>query len=463
MLELNLNKERNAFRNAAPSLPTFSLPPNLNDKLVSNKQKQQQSNTRPRLSKLRSAWLSQQSIEEDAFAEDTLIHVKLPPIPSVANSTLILNEITMVAMVATILNLVSCFSEHLGYKLQSLFLGQWLLILAWFALGSCSKDTLAKCLVYIRYSSLFMLVITSMISQRVTLLLPLLGSFLFYIAERLSYVDQKLQIETRSQLEAQQTNVQQAIDTALNAYGVRRTMYLSIVSQEIRDAALMVMATLEQFSPSSILCNTHELLSACSIAVPIASVSAINTTIKQACHISSHLNLLSRMLREADTHHVIPEEDRVKSFVNQEFDMGELIQNVGDALAGISAKLGVHFVIYHTDNGLYYTNVIGDEDATKHFLINVRSVSLMYYVLHLIVPIFSCFEICWKDAHQEPSLNWDCLLLLYQIHPRSKSHLISYKPLHLLSLLGYQLHSSLTPILQRNYSVILMERWNWRI
>jgi osomolarity two-component system response regulator SSK1 len=373
MLEPNVNKEQDAFRNAAPGLSTFSLPSNLNDKLVANKQKQQQQqNIRPRLSKLRSTWLSQQSIEEDAFAEDTLIYIKLPPIPSVANSPRLGSEVNMVAMVAALLNLASCFCEPLGYKLRTLFLGQWLLILAWLALGS-SKGIL----VYIRYSSLFMLAIASMTSLKITLLLPLLGSFLFYIAERLSNADQKLQVETISLLETQQTNVQKSIDTALGAYGARRGMYLSIVSQEIRDAALMAMATLEQFAPPSILCNTHELLSACSIAVPIAGISAINTTIKQACHITSHLNLLSRMLREADTHHVIPEKDRVKSFVNREFDMGELVQNVGDALAGISAKLGVHFVIYHTDNGLYYTNVIGDEDATKHVLINVCSIPLM--------------------------------------------------------------------------------------
>lgn len=390
MFESNLNKEQNAFRNAAPSLPNFSLPPNLNDKLVTNKHKQQQSNTRPRLTKLRSAWLSQQRLEEDAFAEDRFINIKLPPIPSVVNSTWLQNEIILVAIGATLLNLASCFCEPLGYKLQSLFLAQWILVLGYITLGSCSRDML----ICIRYSSLFMLVITSMTSQKVTLLLPLLGSLLFYIAERLLHADLRLQKEMRSQFEAHQTNVKQAINTALDSYGARRTMYLSTVSQEIRDAALMVMATLEQFSPSSILSNTHELLSACSIAVPIASISAINTTIKQACHISSHLNLISRMLRQTDTHNVIPEKDRVKSIVRQEFDMGELIQNVGDALAGISSKLGVHFVIYHTDNGLYYTNVVGDEDATKHVLINVCSILCNLYHTSLNPHVHSYCEIC---------------------------------------------------------------------
>lgn len=210
-------------------------------------------------------------------------------------------------------------------------------------------------------------------SHSETALPIVLSCVLFYIGERLSIAYKQLHAEILQLQTDQHTAAQQAIDRALDVYNDKRTLFLSTVSQEIRDAALMIIATLEQFSPSSILSNTHELLSACSIAVPIASISAINTTIKQACHISSHLNLMARMLRDPGSLDDTPEQERVKSNVSQDFDMGELLQNVGDALAGMSAKLGVHFVIYHTDNGLYYPNVVGDQDAIKHALINVSS------------------------------------------------------------------------------------------
>lgn len=387
-LDENSSKLQDAFMKAtaATPLPTFSLPPNLNGKFVTNKQKQQPQNntlTRPRLSNLRSTWLSQQSFEEDAFADDKTIDINLSSIPCnpvKVKSTLVLREISLLATVATLLCLSS--AAYLALKpnassLYSLLLGGWILLLVWFMLGDRQSDNFVYSLVCFRYSAIVMLVVTGWSHNETAL--PLLLSFvLFYIGERLSVAYTQLQSETLQQQTDQQTAAQQAIDRALDEYKDRRTLFLSTVSQEIRDAALMMMATLEQFSPSSILCNTHELLSACSIAVPIASISAINTTIKQACHISSHLNLVARMLREGDAHNAIPEQDRVKSNVSQDIDVGELIQNVGDALAGMSAKLGVHFVIYHTDNGLYYPNVIGDEDAIKHALINVSNFSLNY-------------------------------------------------------------------------------------
>ncbi|GAN09399.1 response regulator mcs4 [Mucor ambiguus] len=374
------NKTQDAFMKAttAAPLPTFSLPSNLNDKLVTNKQKANNTTTatRPRLSNLRSTWLSQQSFEEDAFADDKIIDIQLPSIATlrVNDTPLLVREISVLATVATLLCV--CSAAYLGLlkptasSFYSVLLGGWILLLMWFMLDKCRSDHLVHSLVYFRYCAIVMLVVTGW-SHNETALPVVLSCVLFYIGERLSVVYKQLQTD-RIQLQTdQKTAAQQAIDRALEDYNGRRTLFLSTVSQEIRDTALMVMATLEQFSPSSILSNTHELLSACSIAVPIASISAINTTIKQACHISSHLNLVARMLRDSSSLDDIPEQERVRSNVNQEFDVGELLQNVGDALAGMSAKLGVHFVIYHTDNGLYYPNVIGDEDAIKHALINL--------------------------------------------------------------------------------------------
>ncbi|KAI8048246.1 hypothetical protein BDF21DRAFT_203667 [Thamnidium elegans] len=359
-------------------LPSFSLPTNLNSKLAANKKNGPQLN-RPRLSSLRSAWLSRQTIEEDTFSEDKLIKINLPTLTTTSSSRPLANEIEYLNLIANSLclttSVLNSFITSNNKTIHSIFLGQWVLMFAWHKIGG----TETKIRLNISFvSSIFMLIITTLLSYQENALLftshqlpAVLGALILYLIYRLIKLDEALQLNDKNQQEDYQTKSQQVIDEALSLYYDRRQLFLSTVSQEIRDASLMVMATLEQFSPPSILTNTHELLSACSIAVPIASISAINTTIKQACYISSHLNLVSKMLRESDKSDTLPDQDKIKSTVKRDFDVSELIQNVGDSLAGMSAKLGVHFVIYHTDNGLYYSNVIGDEDAIKHALINL--------------------------------------------------------------------------------------------
>ncbi|GAA5805611.1 hypothetical protein HPULCUR_011131 [Helicostylum pulchrum] len=323
-LEPQSSQTPNAF---IQGLPSFSLPTNLNSKLAANKKNGPQL-SRPRLSSLRSTWLSRQTIEEDTFAQDKLIEINLPPLTTTSSSSQPLeNETEYLNLIANSLCLTTSFDFYAGHN-NTIVISR-------------------KCIIVYLAST------TSSVG--------------------LIKLDESLQRNDKQQQEDYQAKSQHAIDEALSRYYDRRQLFLSTVSQEIRDASLMVLATLEQFSPPSILTNTHELLSACSIAVPIASISAISTTIKQACHISSHLNLVSKMLRESDTNNnnTLSDQDKIKSTVKHDFDVSELIQNVGDSLAGMSAKLGVHFVIYHTDNGLYYSNVIGDEDAIKHALINL--------------------------------------------------------------------------------------------
>ncbi|KAI8329276.1 hypothetical protein EDC96DRAFT_452451 [Choanephora cucurbitarum] len=181
---------------------------------------------------------------------------------------------------------------------------------------------------------------------------------------RLSVIYRQLQAQLTEQQQQYHSKVQQVIDQAIETHAVQRKSFLAIASQEMKDIASTIMATLEQFAPSSILSNTHELLSACSIAVPTTSISAINTMVKQTCHISSHFTLLIKLLQSSD-------HAPVQSLICRDFDVGELIQSVGDALAGMSARLGVHLIIYHMDDVLYYPNVMGDEDATRHALISL--------------------------------------------------------------------------------------------
>jgi osomolarity two-component system, response regulator SSK1 len=47
------------------------------------------------------------------------------------------------------------------------------------------------------------------------------------------------------------------------------------------------------------------------------------------------------------------------------FDIGQMVQNIGDALAGGAAAAQVELIIYHVDYAFYHLNVIGDESALR--------------------------------------------------------------------------------------------------
>lgn len=299
--------------------------------------------SRPRLANLP---IQRQRQKEEEKEEKEAIEIQLDK----GQAHHVQQEILIVITAAILLNILYI------PKWQSIV---WLITLySWF--GWADRWTL----VYARYTTLLLLLThnTSWLYK----LMPLTSALLFYIAERiLNAVHLDLEHQTRQH----ESNVKEAI----RDYGQRRAAFLAVASQEIKDAAVMIMSTLEQFAPPSILSNTYELLSACSMAVPITTISAINTTVKQACHIGSQLKVLSSMLSE----HI--KSESVETTVNEPFDVGELVQNVGDALAGMSAKLGVHFVIYHMDNGLHYSTIIGDEDATRHTLVHVSMLFLFLF------------------------------------------------------------------------------------
>jgi osomolarity two-component system response regulator SSK1 len=194
---------------------------------------------------------------------------------------------------------------------------------------------------------------------------PLVAFTLFCFAERFYQANDQLKLD----MESEYNDIQHIINKATDGFRDNQSAFLTTVSQEIQDVALMVITTLEQFSPASILSNTHELLSACSLAVPISSISAIHITIRQMCHISSHLQLLSKFTVQTwsreENNSLLP------PFGHAEFDIGELLQNVSDALAGVAAKIDVNLVIYHCDSSLHHYIVVGDEGAIRHTLFNV--------------------------------------------------------------------------------------------
>ncbi|KAF7732845.1 ssk1 response regulator receiver [Apophysomyces ossiformis] len=343
---------------------------------------------RPQLSHLRSAWASQDlrigKIEGLSFS------IPLPPIQlhgpdDDMNEDPVEHEVHRIVTAAvwacllcaaagTVLVLRSRVIDDKAWMQQSfqpLLIVWWsLMIVAWARRPESSQLYLS----WAQHSALLMAAVTFTIphlfdTQPATywplICLEMFSVCLFYLSCRIVRAIGKQKQYTQQRAMNEHSLLQKMVDSAIENYADRQVTFLTTVSREVQDAALMVITTLEQFSPANILANTHELLSACSIAVPIASISAINTTIKQVCHISSQLALLQKLTHE-NSSVVIAHSD-----VRQEFDVGELVQNVGDALAGMAAKIGVNIVIYHSDNGLHHTNVVGDEGAMRHGLLNL--------------------------------------------------------------------------------------------
>jgi len=56
----------------------------------------------------------------------------------------------------------------------------------------------------------------------------------------------------------------------------------------------------------------------------------------------------------------------------QEFDVGEILQSVGDLLGGLMAEAGVDLVLYHGDVGMKHFSVRGDEGGICYVLSHVR-------------------------------------------------------------------------------------------
>ena len=63
------------------------------------------------------------------------------------------------------------------------------------------------------------------------------------------------------------------------------------------------------------------------------------------------------------------------SVISEDFDIGEMLQSVGDALSGLAAQAGVELVLYHSDVGMRHVSVRGDECGVSYSLSHVCLVS----------------------------------------------------------------------------------------
>lgn len=139
------------------------------------------------------------------------------------------------------------------------------------------------------------------------------------------------------------------------------------LSLELADSVQMVIQTLLQLSPPQVLDPVKEQFSACSLSIPTPSISAMFTSMKNLNYMSANMSALSTDTTGTSHSAATPAISNVQS----DFDVGEMLQSVGDALGGVAAQSGVDLVLFHGDVGMKHISVKGDENGLSYTLSHV--------------------------------------------------------------------------------------------
>lgn len=141
---------------------------------------------------------------------------------------------------------------------------------------------------------------------------------------------------------------------------------LNELSIELADSVQTMVQTMLQISPPQLLDPAKEQFSACSLSVPTSAMSAMLTLMKNLNYMSANMSGLCSAPQS-------PADDDMAPPLLSDFDIGELLQNVGDSLSGTAAKAGVDLVLYHgDDSGLRHVCVKGAESGIAYALSHVR-------------------------------------------------------------------------------------------
>ncbi|KAL5637325.1 hypothetical protein ACGC1H_001087 [Rhizoctonia solani] len=137
------------------------------------------------------------------------------------------------------------------------------------------------------------------------------------------------------------------------------------LSLELADTAQLIIQTLLQLSPPHVLDPAKEQFSGCTLQIPTTSVGGM-------LHAMKGLNWMSiRLAGFVESEPNATLESALEESREDTFDVGEMLQSVGDLLGGIAAQAGIDIVIYHADVGLKHIGVKGDEGGTTYALSHI--------------------------------------------------------------------------------------------
>jgi osomolarity two-component system response regulator SSK1 len=150
--------------------------------------------------------------------------------------------------------------------------------------------------------------------------------------------------------------------------------HLHEISLELADSLQMVIQTLLQLSPPQVLDPAKEQFSACSVSIPTPSISSIFTSVKNLNYMAANMSAFGSQGLLVPNGTVGSAVASVLNISETDFDIGELLQSVGDALCGGAAEVGVDIVLYHADVGMKHIAVKGDECGVSYALTHVSGI-----------------------------------------------------------------------------------------
>lgn len=152
------------------------------------------------------------------------------------------------------------------------------------------------------------------------------------------------------------------------------------VSVELADSIQLVVQTMLQISPPQVLDPVKEQFSACALSVPASSMSALFTAMKNINYISANMSTFCDNALLEDP--ALSKQVGVKNY--NDFDVGELLQCLGDAMSGVAAQAGVDFVIYHENIGIKRVYVSADESSISFALSHVCILYSMFHISDIL-------------------------------------------------------------------------------
>ncbi|KAI9596384.1 hypothetical protein BDF19DRAFT_421909 [Syncephalis fuscata] len=152
----------------------------------------------------------------------------------------------------------------------------------------------------------------------------------------------------------------------------RRTASVKMITEEIRDASRIGKASIMRLAPPAVLAAySREHLAACSIPIPTASIASVDAVLSHIEHLGKHLECLN------NTTPLLDHKDSPLSGHLPQFDVGELLQRVGDMMAGCATCAKVEVVIYHAEAQICHRMVYGDETRYQHMLFNLLKMVIL--------------------------------------------------------------------------------------
>lgn len=193
--------------------------------------------------------------------------------------------------------------------------------------------------------------------------------------------------------------VASSLDASPTAGPSEEPVHLQELSLELADSVQMVIQTLLQLSPPQVLDPAKEQFSACSLSIPTPSVSAMFTSMKNLNYMSANMSTFGAEAPLSSSSAPGRSKPASGTTTYIDFDVGEMLQSVGDALSGVAAQAGVDLVLFHDDLAMRHVAVKGDESGLSYTLSHVSSIpaqNLFSQRLN-IGPRFSVKSSAWRS------------------------------------------------------------------